>query len=82
MGMHGMGRGHMAAFTPAYASRYEVACRALQGAAAEPDGFGADQDALGIEPVEQIIKAPALLADQIVRAWQRRHFEADPDGGR
>ena len=46
--------------------------RPLQGAAPDADRLRGDEDALGIEAVEQVMEAPALLADAVLR----RHRQA------
>ena len=50
---------------------FRVADRFGNRGAADSDRFGGDQDALGIQAVEQAMKAAAFAADQI----RRRHFQ-------
>ena len=42
---------------------FRIDRRAVKRIAAQADGFGTDQDAFGIEAVEQITKAFAFFAD-------------------
>ena len=42
-----------------------ISRRALERQHAEPDRLGRDQDALGIHAVQDVLEAPALLADAV-----------------
>ena len=55
--------------------------RPPQGGPADAERLGGDQDALGVEPVEQVVEAAALLADAVVDrhdARRRRSSRTTP----